>query len=226
MKKGKRRRRVRADSTRSAHGISRRGFLAGATAAGVAATLPPFLAACGSDDGSGGRPPSNRPRELRVLDFDFSFAEVDQLEVHVLRSASHRSPVLEHDDDSRARHRQLNPTLVDVPDERLTHYVEDVDLPSDALQLVQVKGRHMSTGAQALISMHIHRPIADSQAAGQRMAALGIAPNRWAQASDGDGAVIDVDTYQTPTETAVALVFHNHELTNLNCDQGTRRAPG
>ena len=32
---------------------------------------------------------------------------------------------------------------------------------------------------------------------------------------------MDIDTYQTPTETAVALVFHNHELTNLNPDQGT-----
>ena len=116
------------------------------------------------------------------MDFDFSFAEVDQLEVHVLRSPSHRSPVQQHDDDSRARHRQLNPTLVDVPDDHLTHYVEDVDLPSDALQLVQVKGRHVPTGAQALVSMHIHRPIAISQAAGQQMAALGIAPNRWARA--------------------------------------------
>jgi len=194
--------------------------------------MPALFIGCGDDEsgsGGGAQPtptatPVGRPRERRALDFDFSFAEVDQLEIHVLRSPSHRSPVLEHDDASRARHRQLNPTLVDVPDDHLTHYIEDVDLPSDALQLVQVKGRHVPTGAEALVSMHVHRPIAISQAAGRQMAALGIAPNRWAQASAVGGAadtVIDVDTYQTPTQTAVALVFHNHELTNLNADQGT-----
>lgn len=224
MRSGKPRKRVAKDSNpaTTGGGISRRGFIAGATATGVAASLPPFLIGCGDDDGSGGGPPPVRPRELRTLDFDFSFGEVDQLEVVVHGSRSNHVPVLEHDAISRARHRVINPTLINVPDDHLTHYIDDVDLPSDALQLVRIKGRHVPTSSEALVSMHIHRPIAASRAAGQRAAALGIGPNPWASsAGSGGGAVIDIDTYQTPTETAVALVFHNQELTNLNVDQGT-----
>ncbi len=229
MKRETRNGRGGKSSSSDERGISRRGFLVGAAAAGAAAGIPSLFIGCGDNDsGLGGGPqptptPGTRPRELRTLDFDFSYGEVDQLRISVLGSKSHKAPVQTHDADSRARHRQLNPTLADVPDEHLTHYVDDVDLPSDALQLVRVKGRHVSTGAEALVSMHIHRPIAASQAAGQQMAALGIAPNRWAPAlaADDDGTVIDVDTYQNPTVTAVALVFHNNELINLNVDQGT-----
>jgi hypothetical protein len=47
-------------------------------------------------------------------------------------------PPRRHDDVSRARFRAENPLLSDVPDARLTHFAEAVDLPSDALQLVWV----------------------------------------------------------------------------------------
>ncbi len=202
--------------------ISRRGFLAGATAAGVTAGMPGFLIGCGSDDDASDAPPVERPRELRTLDFDFSYAEVDQLELSVIGSASHRASLVEHDDASRARHRLLNPTLIEVPDDQLTHYVEDVDLPSDALQLVRVKGRHVATGDEALVSMHIHTPIEASREVSARAEQFGIHADRWGQATtSGSSTVIDLDTYQTPVESAVALVFHNHEITNLNVDQGT-----
>jgi len=214
------RRRAKTPGSRG-RGISRRRFLAGATAAGVAAGLPRFLVGCGDGDDDGSTL-SDRPRETRILDFDFSLADVDRLELNVHNSRSHKVPVLEHDDESRARHRAINPSLVDVPDDRLTHYVEDVDLPSDALQLVWVNGRHVATGADALMSMHIHQPIAAQQAAAQRAAALGIGVDRWAQGATLSGStVIDLDTFKTPVETAVALVFHNNELVNLNVDQGT-----
>ena len=109
--------------------ISRRQFLAGTTLTGVALTLPPWLAGCGCDDDDtrGATPtptataaptPGVRPRERRTLHFDFSFAPLREPQLQAFGSQSHRAPILEHTAESRARHRQLNPALNNVPDER------------------------------------------------------------------------------------------------------------
>src|SRR5215470_2478069 len=121
--------------------LTRRQFLAGTTLTGVALALPPWLAGCGSDDDDkrGATPtpsatpsptPGARPREQRTLHFDFSLAPLSELQLQAFGSQSHRAPLLEHTVESRARYRQLNPALNNVPDERLTHYIEAVDLPS------------------------------------------------------------------------------------------------
>src|SRR5262245_20860086 len=78
--------------------MSRREFLAGATATGVALTLPPWLAGCGSDDCDNratplpsptpSPTPGERPRERHTLDFDFSFAPLRDLVVNVQNSPS------------------------------------------------------------------------------------------------------------------------------------------
>src|SRR4029453_11905322 len=147
--------------------LSRREFLAGATAAGVALGLPPRLAGCGPDDNDDDRAatptptatpsptPGARPREQHTLDFDFSFAPLRDLVLHVHNSLSDLAPIVEHTAESRARHRELNPALADVPDERLTHYIEDVDLPSDALQHLWVTGSDTEDNT-APAGMHIH----------------------------------------------------------------------
>ena len=54
-----------------------------------------------------------------------------------------------------------------MPDANLTHYVEDVDLPADALQLVRVAGTTAS-GEPALLGAYINIPAVD--AAGLRRA--------------------------------------------------------
>src|SRR5262249_16123707 len=107
--------------------ISRRQFLAGTTLTGLALTLPPWPRGCGDDDDhkGGATPtpsatpsptPGARPRERRTLDFDFSLAPLSELQLLAFGSQSHRAPILEHTADSRARHRQLNAALNDVPD--------------------------------------------------------------------------------------------------------------
>src|SRR5262249_49343926 len=106
-----------------------------------------------------------RPRERRTLDFDFSLAPLSELQLLAFGSQSHRAPILEHTADSRARHRQLNAALNDVPDERLTHYIEDVDLPSDALQLIWVTGEDANSGEAVVAVMHVHAPTAARRAA-------------------------------------------------------------
>src|SRR5262249_35271997 len=154
--------------------ISRRQFLAGTTLTGLALTLPPWLAGCGDDDDHkrGATPtpsatpsptPGARPRERRTLDFDFSLAPLSELQLQAFGSRPPLGPTLEHTAEPRAKHRALNPARADIPDERLTHYIEDVDVPSDALQHLWVTGSDASGGA-AVAAMHIHVPAAARQA--------------------------------------------------------------
>ena len=140
--------------------------------------------------------------------------------MQAIGSQSHQAPILEHTAESRARARQLNPALADVPDERLTHYIEDVDLPADALQHLWVTGSD-TDGNAAVAVMHIHVPAAARQAAQQRALAAGggdrVGRGGPAPAS---GVLNGGNDYLTPVSTAVSLVFHNPEIMNLNVDQG------
>jgi hypothetical protein len=192
--------------------LTRRQFLAQTTLTGVALTIPPWLAGCGSDDDDnrgatptpGATPsptPGPRRREQRTLHFDFSYAALTELRLQAFNSRSHLAPILAHTAESRAKHRALNPALADIPDARLTHYIEDVDVPSDALQHLWVTGSDANGGA-AVAVMHIHVPAAARPAATQ-------------------GALNGGSDYLTPVSTAVSLVFHSPEIMNLNVEQGS-----
>jgi hypothetical protein len=208
--------------------LSRRQFLAGTTLTGVALTLPPWLIGCGDDThGPGATPtptaapsptPDTRAREQRTLHFDFSFASLHDLQLQALGSQSHQAPLLEHTTESRVSARQMNPELADVSDERLTHYIEDVDLPSDALQHVWVTGSD-ADGGGAMAVMHIHVPAAARQAAQQRALAAAGGVGR-GDPPPASGVLPGGNDYLTPVSTAVSLVFHNPEIMNLNVDQG------
>jgi hypothetical protein len=208
--------------------LSRRQFLAGTTLTGVALTVPPWLLGCGSDDdhGSAATPvptatpsptPDTRQREQRTLHFDFSFTSLHDLRLQALGSQSNQAPILAHTEASRARARQADPALAAVPDERLTHYIEDVDVPADALQHLWVTGSDSDDNA-ALAVMHIHVPAAARQAAQQR--ALAATQDGRSAPPRASGVVNGGNDYLTPLSTAVSLVFHNPEIMNLNVDQG------
>src|SRR5262245_8418263 len=215
--------------------LSRREFLASTTLTGVALTLPPWLVGCGDDHGRvlfptpGSTPlptpsptPSERPRELHSLNFDFSYAPLRNLQLQAFGSQSHQAPILEHTAESRARHRLLNSALADVPDDRLTHYIEDVDLPSDALQMIWVTGADANTGDNVVAVMHVHTPTAAQQAADRRTRGGAQASTSGVRGpTPTPGVVMGGNDYLTPVSTAVALVFHNSEIMNLNVDQGT-----
>src|SRR5215470_12940433 len=215
--------------------LSRREFLASTTLTGVALTLPPWLVGCGDDHGRVLFPtpvptplptpsptPSERPRERHSLNFDFSYAPVRNLQLQAIGSPSHRAPILEHTAESRARHRLLNSSLADVPDDRLTHYIDDVDLPSDALQMIWVTGEDANTGDDVLAVMHVHAPAAAQQAADRRARSGAQASTNGISSSPTPtpGVVMGGNEYLTPVSTAIALVFHNPEIMNLNVDQG------
>lgn len=223
MRRGIRRAAERAEQ-RAQRTLSRRRFLAETTLAGAALTLPAWLSGCGSDDDTG-RPtatpsptptrtptPSPRPRERRTLHFDFSLADLRDLRLIAVASQSHRAPIVAHTPASRAQARRDDPLLRPVPDERLTHYVADVDLPADALQLLMVTGVDAG-GDDAVAALYIHIPASARPPANPRTLA---APS----GSGLQNLVIGIPAFVTPWDTAVSLVFHGQEIMNLDVAQG------
>ena len=209
--------------------------------AGVALGIPSLLSGCGSDDDNGsGAPPSPtqsptptptpgaQPRESRHLHFDLSFTELSEPRLHIVRSRSHHAALIPHDRESRDRHRELNPALQMVTDESLTHFVEDVDLPADAMQSFAVRGKLASTGEAALAGLHIHLPshvarVTSQFRAARGRGAVGTAKMRLCGIGGGSGTIDDLmgaGDFYTPLDAALALIFHYAEIMNIDLDQG------
>jgi hypothetical protein len=199
--------------------ISRRRFLAETTLAGMAIGLPGLLGGCGDDHDShpAGTPaptplptPATRRRERRTLHFDFSLADLRDLRLIAVNSASHRKRIVAHTAATRRQARRDDPNLAAVPDAHLTHYVADVDLPSDALQLVMATGV-TAAGEDAVAALYVHVPAA---------AAPPSAP-RTVSGPGFDNLVIGLRGFVTIWDTAVSLLFHAPEIMNLDVAQGS-----
>src|SRR5262245_24591954 len=218
--------------------LSRRQFIATTTAAGVTLALPAWLAGCG-DDGSSPpgatptpmptpTPTGPRPLEDETVNFDFSGGELEDLEIHVWGSEDDGVRLQPHTAASRAHFRNENPSLQEVADEDLTHYVEDVTLPADALQLYWVTGC-LPDGEDVLAGMNIHVPEQALRALAESAAARGRGRVRTAKMRHyGIGArqedvtdlYADVASFVTPFDAALALLFLQPDLMNLNVTEG------
>ena len=222
-----------------ARGISRRQFIAGTTAAGLTVGLPSWLLGCGSDSGSGPRatptptplptPEGPRPTEDCDLNFDFEGTDLQELEIHVLGSPDDDARLQVHDAESRAAAREQNPSLDEVADADLTHYVDNITLPSDALQLYWVTGR-LDDGEEALAGLSIHVPLQTLQTLAETAAARGLGQVRTAKmrhygigerrVQDLTDLYPDVASFVTPFDAALALLFMQPDLLNINVAQG------
>ena len=213
----------------------RRQLLRGAGLLGLAATLPPFMQSCG--DGSSGTPAAVAPpgsadvglgrRETRHLHFDLSDAPVTAPTLFALGSTHHGQPLQTHDAASRSRHRALNPALAAVSDAKLTHYLEDADLPGGALQTVMAKGTDPASGQPVLAGVRIHVPRGAQAVVAQRAAERGAGPLAGAKrqyyglaAAPVDPPGHDIDVLSGPLDVATFLVFHHPEVMNLKPDLG------
>jgi hypothetical protein len=125
--------------------------MAGTAAAGVALSLPSWLLGCGDDERHDG---ATRPDADAESDSDPRAAPgrglQSQLRLVGCRARGSRAPRLRqrgrrcapagaHGRVARPLSRR-DPGLQEVDDDDLTHYVENVTLPSDALQLYWVTG--------------------------------------------------------------------------------------
>ncbi|MDX2166116.1 MAG: hypothetical protein SF182_03610 [Deltaproteobacteria bacterium] len=225
----------------SRRGLSRRQFIAGTTAAGLTIGLPPWLTGCGDDGSSkpGATPTPTatpvptptvgpRPVEDCSLNFDLSAMPFEDLEIRVYGSEDDGVRLQPHTAESRAHFRDENPALAEVDDQFLTHYVEDVTLPSDALQLYWVTGC-LRSGEDALAGINIHVPQEALLTFAETAAARGRAGVRTAKMQHyGIGAqqqdVTDlfpgVGSFVNVFDAATTLLFLQPDLMNLNVAQG------
>jgi hypothetical protein len=174
---------------------------------------------------------TQRASEPRVthLHFDLHFAPAAvQAKLHVGRQ---RHPLVRHTAASLARHRACNAALRVIPDERITHYVEDIELPGDLVQHLLVTAPSQVDGARLdtllLSKLYIPRRcreavLAQRVAQGHdcaarhhpKLAMVGV----HATMADHAPIVIDVHDWVTAMDAAVSIVSHHVELVNIGGD--------
>lgn len=173
---------------------------------------------------------TQRPTERRTLHFDLSHLPTDN--DYQLHACLRTHPVHAHTAQSRRAARGDLRFLAAVPDQRLTHYVE-VDLPSDAVALLQVTTRPRDGQPEHLATLGIHVPRhayrheqnrrAALRAPGDplvhpKLARLDVTAERYRALVGEDPAPYpkDIDSYRDATDAAVALLFHHREILNLS----------
>lgn len=203
---------------------NRRHFLKKVSALGAATIAPPLLlAGCLGDDDEDPPIPTRGPREAQDLHFDLSSSGVSSPRLYALRSDHHGRLLHRHDAASRARLRASNPLLQAVPDDKLTHFLEGVDLPAGALQGVLVMGKRRGTNDDVLAAAHVQVPSGARAEVARRatMAKQGALSGkrqayRIPQAAASDPLPDGINNFSTPWDTACYLVFHHPEVMNLN----------
>lgn len=219
---------------------TRRTVLAGSMLAGASVMLPGWLTGCGllSTDPT---ELAGETRERRTMHFDLSHLDADATYLfNAPRSSTHRAKLKRHTDQSRARFRRQNSLLQQIADENLTHYVEKLDLPGDALQHCWITTAGPD-GVEAHVSSHLHVPSSAYSSlaqAKQRAAAIGKPARRFdscthpklqhlklsqlMQQASAAPTLSDLNSIHTPVDAAIAVVFHHPEIMNLDPAQAVK----
>ena len=163
------------------------------------------------------------PTERRTLHFDLSHTRPGA--EHALHAGGRRHVLKPHTDTTRGRYRTTLRVLAVVPDERLTHYLEEVDFPETAVQSFYVTHPHeQPNGLPRLSLMAIHVP----QQALQRLTlpvhqpgALYVGKARRLGLDGGPAGPrpaepMDLADYVDMTEAAKLIVFHHPESISLD----------
>ncbi len=212
--------------------MSRRQLLRGGATLGLASLVPAtlMLSACGGDSTAAPSVDASAKRETRTLQFDLSAAPISEPRLHLQSSKHHREPLVAHTAESRAAHRLVDPSLASIPDERLTHYLSDVDVPALALQQGRVSGKHPVTGAPLLALTFLHVPTASLDKVAARRKATPLAdrqPKSLSRASARLRATAASATlpaapglHDAPRAVATSLVFSHPSIMNLDADLG------
>ncbi|NLE57148.1 MAG: hypothetical protein GX616_02220, partial [Planctomycetes bacterium] len=213
---------------------TRRTFLGSAALAGAAATLPNWLGGCGIFPADG--PAMATEREERDLHFDLSGLDPHaEYTLHVIGSSADGAVLNPHTDESWENACENNILLGQIVSGQLTHYVNEVDFPADAVQQWWVTAT--TAEGETVVAMHVHIPqtaygnlvearrrgvmagrsakLVDEQSHAKlrhlNIAKLSKAPNA--------KVLADLNSINTPLDAAVSIVFHHPEIMSLDPDQ-------
>ena len=160
------------------------------------------------------------------LHFDLHFAPTEiAAQLHVGRD---RVPLVRHTPETLQQHRLKNAALRRLPDDRITHYVEDVQLPTSYVQHLLVTAPNAAEGGQldTLLFSKIHIPraaraeVVERLLLAQHRNALRPHPKliaagvECAMAHDPE-SIIDVHDWITAEDAAHSIISHHVELANL-----------
>ncbi len=173
------------------------------------------------------------PTETRTLHFNLAHCRNPD---DVLLHANLRKYQLKrHTPETRARASQDTPFLKLLPQAHVTHYIEDLPVPSNRPALITVSTGTRDDAPGKTIAMYLHVPKAGRAAAREAMKTRGkdvLAATRFKLARYGvtsddlkplmlDSDFPDhVDSYSDAMEAAVAVLFHHPSLLNLSSDNG------
>ena len=161
---------------------TRRDFLGQAAGIGLALGMPPLLASCGDDADDAAQPPPRPAIERRTLFFDLSHEDYERTR-HFIVAGGQRRELTKVGDapEVLARERLTNGFLRAVPDDHITHHVEDLELASEICTLAYVgcgedraSGRWQMSSVVQLLPTH---SAADAYARAQARSPGGLAPS-------------------------------------------------
>ncbi|HYO84809.1 MAG TPA: hypothetical protein VES20_25630 [Bryobacteraceae bacterium] len=131
--------------------------------------------------------------------------------------------LITHTSESLTKHRKANPALRHVPDQRLTHYAEEIRLPSDAVQSYYVTHPNSKNGAPPRISMMaIHVPSAAAKNGKTSTVAQTLNAAKVRNLGLSGSTTVaqvqpeDLADFTDLTEAAKYIVFHHPELLSLD----------
>jgi hypothetical protein len=169
---------------------------------------------------------ATRQLETRTLHFDLSHARAGA--EHTLHLGVRRYALKPHTDATRTQFRAQRRMLSHIPDPRLTHYLEDIEFPADAVQSFYITHPHERPGglprlslmaihvpqpALGRLTMTVHEPGALYASKARRLG-LSLTAAGPTQATPQDLA-----DYVDMTEAAKNIVFHHPELISLGPDK-------
>ncbi|GLQ87688.1 hypothetical protein [Dyella flagellata] len=168
----------------------------------------------------------------------FSLPQVEASQELTLNVCLQRFPLQRHNEQTRLQARQAHGFLRHASDRDLTHYI-DVRLPTDAVALMEVTRPTMVDGviAEQTVHMGIHLPRRGLRKAIQLIRESDTSPDvhpklaRFAHLlkTDGEAADLypqDLSAWQTPVDSAEALIFTHPDIIYLDAKGGEDEMPG
>ncbi|MDQ2778693.1 MAG: hypothetical protein M3Y32_03940, partial [Pseudomonadota bacterium] len=154
-------------------GITRRHFLGSAAGGSLALGIPTLLAACG-----GGEDAAQPETERRTLFFNFAHEDHDATEHFLVFGGKHRPLVKVKDAPGvLARERAGNAFLRSVPDDQITHHIDDFEMPASIAVMVYVTSKvDHAAGTWEMSSIVQIIPSSGATTALARAQALGLLP--------------------------------------------------